>query len=161
MKKRTGSPWIPAPDYGVLLPQFTVNLIVRNIEAALRFYTRVLLAEVHYSDPDFAALRILGIELMLHADHAYEHSPWFESLGAGKPRGLGVEMRLFGMDPDGATERARAENALFVDVATRGHGWREAMVRDPDGYIWAVGIASNPQPISGPPVASSGSSPSI
>ena len=69
MKKRTGDPWIPAPAYGALLPQFMVNLIVRDMDAALEFYRTVLLAQVHYADPDFAALRVLSTELMLHADH--------------------------------------------------------------------------------------------
>jgi hypothetical protein len=69
VKKRTGDPWISASDYGALLPQFTVNLIVRSIDLALEFYRNVIRAQVHYSDPDFSALRVLGIEVMLHADH--------------------------------------------------------------------------------------------
>jgi len=142
MKKRTGSPWIPAPAYGALMPQFTVNLIVRDIEAALAFYRRVLGAEVHYADPDFAAVRILGLELMLHADHTYEHNPWSARLAAGERRGLGAELRLLGMNPDEVAERARGLNAVFADVATKGHGLREVMVRDPDGYVWAVGEVS-------------------
>jgi len=142
MKKRTGSPWIPAPAYGALMPQFTVNLIVRDIGAALGFYRQVLAAEVHYADPDFAAVRILGLELMLHADHTYERNPWSARLAAGEPRGLGAELRLLGLNPDEVAERARALNAVFADVATKGHGWREVMVRDPDGYVWAVGDVS-------------------
>jgi catechol 2,3-dioxygenase-like lactoylglutathione lyase family enzyme len=121
------------------MPQFTVNLIVRSIEPALEFYRKVLQAQVHYSDPDFAALRILGIELMLHADHAYDQSPWFAALQGGQPRGLGAEMRLLGMNPETVAERAREVNALFKDISVRGHGWREVMVRDPDGYVWGVG----------------------
>jgi catechol 2,3-dioxygenase-like lactoylglutathione lyase family enzyme len=145
VKKRTGDPWIPAPAYGALLPQFTVNLIVRDINAALEFYRTVLQAQVHYADPDFAAVRILGIELMLHADHAYDHSPWTVAFEGGQPRGLGAELRLLGMNPDELAARARAVNALFRDVSVRGHGWREVMVRDPDGYVWAVGetVGSN------------------
>ena len=94
VKKRTGDPWIAAADYGALLPQFTVNLIVRGIDRALEFYLKVLRAQVHYSDPDFAALRVLGIEVMLHADHTYEHNPWSASLQDGQTRGLGAELRL-------------------------------------------------------------------
>lgn len=139
MKKRTGDPWIPAPEYGRLLPAFTVNLIVRDIERSLGFYRPVLLAHVHYADPDFAALRIQGIELLLHADHAYEANPWSPRLAAGEPRGLGAELRLLGMDPDEVAARAKPLDGLFKDVSVRGHGWREAMVRDPDGYVWAVG----------------------
>jgi len=139
VKKRTGDPWISASDYGALLPQFTVNLIVRSIDLALEFYRKVLQAQVHYSDPDFAALRVLGIEMMLHADHTYEHNPWSASLQGGQTRGLGAELRLLGMNPEEVAERARRMKALFKDVSVRGHGWREVMVRDPDGYVWAVG----------------------
>jgi len=138
-KKRTSDPWISGADYGALLPQFTVNLIVRSMDPALEFYRTVLQAQVHYSDPDFAALRVLGIELMLHADHTYEHNPWSADLQSGQTRGLGAELRLLGMNPEEVAERARGKNALFKDVSARGHGWREVMVRDPDGYVWAVG----------------------
>ena len=139
MKKRTGDPWISASEYGALLPQFTVNLIVRSIDLALEFYRKVLQAQVHYSDPDFAALRVLGIEMMLHADHTYEHNPWSASLQGGQTRGLGAELRLLGMNPEEVAERARGMKALFKDVSVRGHGWREVMVRDSDGYVWVVG----------------------
>jgi catechol 2,3-dioxygenase-like lactoylglutathione lyase family enzyme len=142
MKMRTGEPWIPAPAYGALLPQFTVNLIVRDVARAVSFYEDVLQAYVHYSDPDFAAVRVLSIELMLHADHTYESHPWSEPLRDGTPRGLGAELRLLGMNPDELAERARSSNALFKDVTERGHGWREVMVQDPDGYVWAVGEVS-------------------
>jgi len=59
VEKRTGAPWIPATASGARLPQFTVNLIVRSIDPALEFYRKVLQAQVHYSDLDFAAPRVL------------------------------------------------------------------------------------------------------
>ena len=139
MKKRTGEPWIPAPAYGALLPQFTMNLVVSSIDRSLEFYRHVLQARVHYADADFAALRVLGVEFMLHADHTYERNPWSANLRSGAPRGLGAEMCLLGMNPDELAERARSAHAFVGDVAVRGHGWRQVMVRDPDGYVWAVG----------------------
>jgi len=80
MKKRTDDPWIPAMRYGALVPQFMANLVVRDIELALEFYAKVLLAKVHYADPDFAALRLHCTELMLHAEHAYKANPWAGAL---------------------------------------------------------------------------------
>lgn len=139
MKKRTGEPWIPAASYGRLLPQFTINLIVRDVARSLDFYRDVLCAHVHYADQDFAAVRVLSTELMLHADHTYEASPWWNELLQTTPRGLGAELRLLGMNPDELAERAHSRGALFKEVAVRGHGWREVMVQDPDGYVWAVG----------------------
>jgi catechol 2,3-dioxygenase-like lactoylglutathione lyase family enzyme len=139
VKKRTGEPWIPAKSYGALLPEFTINLIVRDVAASVTFYAEMLEARAHYADPDFAAVRIRGLELMLHADHTYEHHPWAGSLREGQARGLGAELRLFGVDPYVVAERARAKGALLTEVAIRGHGWREVMFQDPDGYVWAVG----------------------
>jgi uncharacterized glyoxalase superfamily protein PhnB len=141
MKKRTGEPWMPAAEYGASLPEFTVNLLVRDLDASLAFYRDVLSATCHYADPDFAAMRVGGLEFMLHADHAYDQHPWYERLQSGERRGLGAELRLLGIDPDDVERRARAHGAPVVrPVTERGHGWREVMVEDPDGYVWAVGV---------------------
>ena len=144
MKKRVGEPWVPAVEYGRSLPTLTVNLIVRDVDRSVSFYKSVLGAIVHYADPDFAALRLGGAEVMLHADHAYETNPWAPSLATDAPRGLGAELRLLGLDPDDVAARARGAGALFKDVSVRGHGWREAMVADPDGYVWAIGTLVEP-----------------
>lgn len=146
MKKRTGEPWIPGHVYGRSLPEFTVNLIVRDLDRSLAFYRDVLDATVHYSDLDFAAIRIRGLELMLHVDHAYDQNPWSDHLAGGEARGLGAELRLFGVDPDEVERRALAAARLFKPVSVRGHGWREVMVQDPDGYVWAVGRSSDLEP---------------
>ena len=141
-KKRQGEPWMPAAEYGRQLPEFTVNLIVRDIERSVAFYRDVLGAVVHYADPDFAALRLSRLEFMLHADHTYEEHPWHGRFLNKEERGLGAELRLLGVDPDEAEARARARGATVVQPATdKGHGWRDVMVADPDGYIWAVGMA--------------------
>jgi catechol 2,3-dioxygenase-like lactoylglutathione lyase family enzyme len=129
-----------AADYGRQLPQFCVNLIVRDVPRSISFYTTVLDAAVHYFDVDFAAIRVLDQELMLHADHAYDGHPWYQTLSSEANRGLGAEMRLFGVDPDEVEARAREADAIIVvPTADKGHGWREVMIADPDGYLWAVG----------------------
>ncbi|MBI3325143.1 MAG: hypothetical protein HYZ81_00345 [Nitrospinae bacterium] len=141
MKKRTGDPWMPAAEYGRRLPPFSVNLLVRDVPRGVAFYEAVLAATTHYADPDFAALRVGEADLMLHADHTYETHPWVSPLAAGERRGLGVELRVLGVDPDLVERRARAAHAVIVQpTTTKGHGWREVMVADPDGYIWAVGV---------------------
>jgi len=81
------------------------------------------------------------VEMMLHADHTYDKHPWYGPLTRGERRGLGAELRVFGLDPDAVEQRARARGAKVVQPATtKGHGWREVMVEDPDGYLWAVGV---------------------
>src|SRR2546425_7602257 len=73
-KKRTGDTWMPADEYGRRLPRFTVNLLVRDLARFLAFYKEVLGARERYSDADFAALELNGLEFMLHADHTYDRS---------------------------------------------------------------------------------------
>ncbi|PYN88128.1 MAG: hypothetical protein DMD87_10655 [Candidatus Rokuibacteriota bacterium] len=141
LKRRTGDPWKPADRYGRELPPFTVNLVVRDVQRAVGFLTPVLGATIHYADPDFAAITVGGVEMMLHADHTYDKHPWYAPLTRGERRGLGAELRVFGIDPDEVERRAREHGATVVQPATtKGHGWREVMVEDPDGYLWAVGV---------------------
>lgn len=132
---------MPSPVYSQLLPEFTVNLLVRDVDTSLRFYREVLGASVRYADPDFAAVRVQDLEFMLHADHTYDQHPWFGRLRHGDRRGLGAELRLLGPDPDLVADRARAAHASVVRPPTsKSHGWREVSVEDPDGYVWAVGV---------------------
>ena len=139
-KKRQGEPWMPSAEYGRQLPPFTVNLIVRDVARSVAFYREVLGATVRYWDPDFAALTVSELDFMLHADHTYDDHPWHRRLVGDEGRGLGTEIRLFGVSPDEIEARARAKGATVIQPATdKAHGWRELMVADPDGYVWAVG----------------------
>jgi uncharacterized glyoxalase superfamily protein PhnB len=118
-----------------------VNLVVRDVQRAVGFLVPVLNATVHYADPDFAAINVGGVEMMLHADHTYDKHPWYAPLTRGERRGLGAELRVFGIDPDAVERQAREHGATVIQpAATKGHGWREVMVEDPDGYLWAVGV---------------------
>ncbi len=139
-------PWIPGFRYGALLPALSLNLIVRDTEAACAFYRDVLKAEIHYVDIDFAAVRVANAEVMLHADHTHDTHPWHPQLAAGETRGLGAQVRLLGLlDPDEIERLAREHGASIVAPATdKGHGWREVLVRDPDGYEWAIGVLIAP-----------------
>ena len=141
MKLRTGEPWMPAPDYGRQLRGLSVNLLVRDIEAALVFQRAVLRAEVVYADPDFAVLRGYGAEWMLHADHTYQGHPLHREVAAVIARGTGVELRLHGCDPDTATAFARANGfVVVVPPADKPHGLREAYLADAHGYVWVPDI---------------------
>ena len=140
-KKRTGEPWMPADDYGRSLPSFTVNLVVADMARSVAFYQDVLGATVRYSDADFAALRLAGLEFMLHADHTYDQHPWYPRLVRGAERGLGAELRLIGLNPDEIEARARQKGAAVLQPVTdKPHGWRDVIIEDPDGYVWAVGV---------------------
>lgn len=143
MKKRSGDPWMPAPEYGRVLTGLTINLLVRDIAESLIFQREVLNADVVYSDPDFAVLRAYGAEWMLHADHTYQDHPMTGVIDGLQTRGAGVELRLHGCDPDRAEAAARRLDFIVLDGATdKPHGLREAYLVDGDGYMWVVDVAS-------------------
>jgi len=97
---------------------------------------------VRYADQDFAALNLQGVDFMLHSDHTYDHHPLFERLKAPGPRGTGAELRIMGVDPDAAEQRAKTTGAKILQPAMDfPHGWRDVMLEDPDGYVWAVGVS--------------------
>ena len=145
MKLRTGDPWMPAPDYGRSLHGLSVNLLVRDVEAALAFYRDVLGAEVVYSDPDFAVCRRGDVEWMAHADHTYEAHPLHASLAQDLARGVGAELRLHGCDPDAAEAAARRLGfTVLAKAQDKPHGLREAYLLDADGYLWVPDIPRSP-----------------
>jgi catechol 2,3-dioxygenase-like lactoylglutathione lyase family enzyme len=130
-----------ASDYGRTLSGLSVNLIVRDVARSTPFYSDVLELQRLYSDEDFAAFEREGVRLQLHADHAYSGMPWASRLAETAKRGLGVEIRILGIDPDAAERRAR-EGGFVVLVPVRDwpHGWRDCVLEDPDGYTFAVGV---------------------
>ncbi len=75
---------------------------------ARAFLEQVLGLAAVYGDADFAVLRHDGHDLILHADHTYSEHPLLALTGDGGLRGAGVELRLYGIDPDAAEARARA-----------------------------------------------------
>lgn len=142
MKLRTGDPWMPAADYGRTLRGVGLNLLVTEIDSALRFHREVLGAELVYADPDFAVLRGFGAEWMLHADHTYLGHPLGKTTAGATRRGAGLELRVHGRDPDEAEAAARRLGfEVVLGAADTGHGVREVFLADGDGYIWVPDIA--------------------
>ncbi len=97
---------------------------------------------VHYADADFAALQLGQARVQLHADHTYEHQPWAPRLAEVGKRGLGAEIRIMGIEPDAAEQRALALGVTVLSASKDWpHGWRDVVLEDPDGYTFAVGTA--------------------
>jgi hypothetical protein len=137
------TPWMSPPDYGrSLRPGLGVNLLVREVAPAVRFATEVLGATATYADNDFAVMRLAGSEWMLHADHTYLDNPLTGIVKGAETRGAGVEIRLYGIDPDVAEEAARAGGwTVLAGAMDKPHGLRESVLIDDDGYVWVPGIA--------------------
>ena len=141
MKLRTGEPWMSGKEYGKSLRGLTLNLLVRDIAVALAFQRDVLGVGIVYSDPDFAVCSGFGSEWMLHADHTFENHPMGGTVTPDQPRGAGVEFRLHGCHPDRAEAAARRLGFEVLSPATdKGHGLREAYLRDKDGYTWVPDV---------------------
>ena len=141
MKDRNSEPWMAADAYGRSLTGMGVNLLVREVARSVAFLSEVLGLETIYADADFAVLRHGSQDIMLHADHTYSEHPLLALTGDGALRGAGVELRLYGIDPDAAEVRARAcGDTVFAETRDKPHGLRECYLADPDGYIWVPGI---------------------
>ncbi len=134
--------------YARTLRGFNVNLIVRDVAASVAFQRDVLGAEVVYSDADLAVLRHDGHEWMVHATHVYvseedEKMPFLNHTEAAATLGAGVELRLYGIDPDAAEARARSRgDRILAESSDKAHGLRECYLVDPDGYVWVPGVPS-------------------
>ncbi len=143
MKIRTSEPWLPAPVFGRSLTGFGVNLLVRDVGRSLAFQTGVLAVETVYADGDFAVLRHGGQQWMLHADHSFHDHPLLSLTGDGALRGVGIELRLYQLDPDAAEARARAAgHDVLSPCRDKPHGLRECCLVDPDGYVWVPSMPS-------------------
>ena len=97
-----------AEDFGRSLPRgIGINLLVPEIAPMEAFCRDVLGATIVYADEDFAAVTLLGSVFMLHADHSYSDNPMTGVIGGVEQRGTGIEIRIYGLDPDVAEARAR------------------------------------------------------
>ncbi len=144
MKKRSADkiPPVSPPDYGRSLRGLGFNLLVTDVTRSVRFATAVLGATSFYDDEDFAALRLNGGDFMLHADHTYCDHPLSGVVASVEARGAGVELRIYGCDPDVAEAAARAGGwTVLAGSMDKPHGLRECMIIDDDGYVWVPGVA--------------------
>ncbi len=146
MMKRTGAPWMPADEFGRSLQGIGLNLLVSDITAMTDFLIEVLSARSVYQDPDFAVIEISGGTLLLHADHTYLDHPFVASVQGVEARGAGLEIRLYGVDPDEAEAKATARDHIVLDGSTdKPHGLREAYLLGPDGYCFVPSRALFPK----------------
>jgi len=136
--KRTRQPWMKADDFGRSLPRgIGLNLLVPDVAPMEAFCRTVLGANTIYADEDFAAIELLGSVFMLHADHSYLDHEFGGAIAGSELRGAGVEIRLYGADPDRVEARARSEgHVVLAGAIDKPHGLREAHVVAPFGYVF-------------------------
>ena len=132
---------ISAADYGKSLRGLGFNLIVKDITRSVNFAEQVLGARVFFRTPNFAAMKLSGNDFMYHTDETYRNNPLSGSLASQEARGVGVELRIYGCDPDIAEAKARESGyTVLAGSLDKPHGLREAMILDDDGYVWIPSI---------------------
>jgi hypothetical protein len=136
------TPPVAAGEYGRSLRGLGFNLLVSNVPRAVAFATDVLGATSFFDNDSFAAMKLNGGDFMFHADHTY-HANALSGLVKGiEGRGAGVELRVYGSDPDVAEANARKGGwTVLSGSMDKPHGLRECIILDDDGYAWVPGIA--------------------
>lgn len=131
-------------EIGPALRGLGLNLLCRDLAREVRFLQLVLEMEVLRQTADFALLRSGVVLLQLHADGAFAGHPLHGMLPEAGPRGVGLELRLYEIDPDAACARAEEFGTAMVLAPPRdkaGHGLREAVILSPEGYAWVPSCA--------------------
>jgi len=141
--KRTKTPWMKADDFGRSLPLgIGINLLVPDIAPMEAFCRDVLGATIVYADEDFAAVTLLGSVFMLHADHSYSDNPMTAVIADVEQRGAGIEIRIYGLDPDAAEARAREHgHHILAGSLDKPHGLRECHIVGPSYYVFVPSVA--------------------
>lgn len=129
---------IDAVSFGRSLKGLGVNVLVADVARSVAFLSEVFNMRAFQPTADFAIMQSGSVVLQLHADHTYHANPLPALLPESGPRGGGVEIRLYEVDPDQAQSRAEAlGGSTVLQAATnKPHGLREAYILDADGYCW-------------------------
>ena len=131
----------PAAFGRSLGPGLGVNLLVGDVAGAARFQEAVLGARIVWLEADFAILSACGSVWMLHGDRAYRDHPLGRAVAGEAVRGAGVELRLYGTNPDDAARLAEAAGGtVLCPPLDKPHGLREAYIVDPEGYVWVPSV---------------------
>ncbi|OLF17224.1 VOC family protein [Actinophytocola xanthii] len=122
-------------------PPITVQLIVADADAAVRFYREAFGADELVRNPAADGKRVLHCELLVHGTRLLLHDE-FPEQGHLAPTSLGgtsVTMHLYVADADAVFERA-VEAGATVELPVQDAFWgdRYGILRDPAGHRWSV-----------------------
>lgn len=132
---------VPADILGRSLSGIGLNLLSRDVRGLAGFLVEVFGLSVHRLSADFAILRHGDMLLQLHSDAAFGRHPLVGLIPENPPRGAGVQMYLFGIDPDAAIARAEAAGHVVWEPATdKPHGLREGTILSPEGYAFSAAL---------------------
>ncbi|WP_417626558.1 VOC family protein [Pararhodobacter aggregans] len=134
---------IGAADFGHSLTGLGLNLLCRDVRGMASFLERVFGLGIHRLSDDFALVRHGAVLIQLHSDATFARHPLHDLLPEVPPRGAGVQLYLFGIDPDTAVSRAEAQGGMVIEApADKPHGLREATILSPEGYAFSPAVPS-------------------
>lgn len=129
----------PAPAMAHALTGLGLNLLCRDVRRETAFLIAVFGMTAHQAGRDFALMRTGSQLFQLHSDASFAAHPLAALLPETPPRGAGIELRLYDIDPDVACAAAAClADAMILQPATDkpGHALREAVILSPEGYAW-------------------------
>lgn len=132
---------VSADAFGRSLTGIGLNLLTRDVRRLAGFLSDVFGLSVHRLSGDFAILRHGAMMLQLHSDGTFARHPLPGLIPENPPRGGGVQIYLFGIDPDAAIARATAAGHVVLEPVTdKPHGLREGTILSPEGYAFSPAI---------------------
>jgi len=130
-----------AEQVGQALVGFGVNILVKDIGRSLKFLQTVFNFEILSTSDGYALLQLEEHIYQLHGDHTYSANPLLSLIPESGPRGGGIELRLFNVNPDHSQKLAEdAGYTILMKTADKPHGLRECFILDPDGYCWVPSV---------------------
>lgn len=132
---------VSADTFGRSLTGIGLNLLTRDLRGLAGFLSEVFGLSVHRLSDDFAIVRHGQMMLQLHSDGTFARHPLPALVPENPPRGGGVQLYLFGIDPDAAIARAEAAGHTVLEpAADKPHGLREATILSPEGYAFSPAV---------------------
>ncbi|WP_323775671.1 glyoxalase [Leisingera sp.] len=126
-----------ADSFGRSLRGIGLNLLMRDVPAEIAFLETVFSMKRYQVSKDFAIVPYGGQVFQLHSDGSYAENPLLALLPENPPRRAGVEIRLYGSDPDKTAARTEAlGHTILQQPADKPHGLREAYIMCENGYAW-------------------------
>jgi hypothetical protein len=107
-----------------------------HVDRSARFQVAVLGAQIRYWEQHFPIMSAVGSPWLLHSDWSYRNHEMIRSVAGLEARGAGIELRLYGVDPDEAEAATNRFGAtVLAPAADKPHGLREVHIVDDDGYV--------------------------
>jgi predicted enzyme related to lactoylglutathione lyase len=132
---------VPAEEFGRSLGGLGVNLLSPDVPRLVAFLGGTFGLATHRVSPDFAIVVHTGAIFQIHADATFGAHPVHGLLPDTPPRGSGVQLYLFGIDPDAAVARAAEAGGIVIEPPRdKPHGLREATILSPEGYAFSPAV---------------------